>query len=148
MQQGYSTDLTDKQWAILEPLFDELHRRGGRPCKHPRRKMLNAIFYITRTGCQWRLLPHDFPHWDTVYETFRRWEEIGFLKQIHDTLRTMLRLRAGKDPDPSAGIIDSQTIKTTEKGGPRGYDGGKKDQRPQTTYLRGHNGATPRVKSS
>ncbi|MBH2006735.1 MAG: transposase [Myxococcaceae bacterium] len=93
INSSYETRLSDrydrKQWAVVLKLFQELHLHGGRPCKHSRRSMLDAIFYITRTGCQWRLLPHDSP-WDSVYENFRRWEKVGFLKKLHDTLRLML----------------------------------------------------------
>ena len=135
MKLKYPTDISDNQWLLIKPLFKNFYKRGGRPCRHQRREILNAIFYITRTGCQWRLLPNDFPPWKVVYENFSRWRDKGFLQKIHNTLRSLVRLNAGRFPSPSAGIIDSQTIKTTESGGARGYDGGKKNQRSKATYF-------------
>ena len=113
---SYPTDLTDDEWQILEPLIPPAKLRG-RPRKTNMREVLNAIFYLLRTGCAWRLLPHDFPPWGTVYTYFRQWKKDGTIKQIHDTLHQRLRKQDGRESEPSAAIIDSQSVKTTEKGG-------------------------------
>lgn len=115
-RQRYDTDLTDAEWKILEPLVPPV-KSGGRPAEHARREIVNALLYVSRTGCQWRLLPHDLPYWKTVYTYFRQWRLDGTGQRIHDALREQVRRAAGRHPQASAAILDSQSIKTTEKGG-------------------------------
>ena len=112
----YPTDLTDAEWTILEPLVPP-PKLGGRPAKYPRREVINAIRYVLRTGCAWRLLPHDLPPWQLVYHYFWVWRREETWEQIHSALHNRARQASGREATPSGAVIDSQSVKTTEKGG-------------------------------
>lgn len=121
-RQKYASDLTDAQWERIAPLFADL-----RVYKYSKRELLNAVFYVDKTGCQWRNLPHDFPHWATVYSFFRRAKMNGLWDKILLELVEGTRVDAGKNPTPSYAIVDSQSVKTTGASHERGIDGGKKN---------------------
>lgn len=119
MQKRYSSDLTDAQWQLIESFFERQTFREHHP-----REIVNAIFYLDKAGCQWRMLPKEFPPWQTIY--FRRWIASGLWKRFTDALRRSARVKAGREPSPSAAIVDSQSVPTNRVGGPeRGFDGGK-----------------------
>lgn len=116
----YSSDLTDAQWQTIKPLFQGQTFRIHQP-----RNLCNALFYLNKTGCQWRMLPDGFPPWQTVYYHFRRWTKKGLFTRLTDALRRCVRIKAGRKASPSLAIIDSQSVKTSHMGGVRGFDGGK-----------------------
>ncbi len=121
-RKAYPTDLKDKEWARIEHLVPQpksgsAGSAGGRPPKYDRREILNALFYMTKAGCTWRMLPHDLPPWEVVYMYFSQWRDEGVFERINEVLRRQIRVEVGKDEEPSAAIIDSQSVKTAEKGG-------------------------------
>jgi transposase len=132
-KRRYPTDLTDKQWMLIKDLVPAI-KPGGRPELHPRREIVDAILYLTRTGCAWRMLPKDFPPWQTVYMYFAAWRDDGTVVKIHDALRAQVRVRsprrggAAREATPTAGVVDSQALRGADTVGAesRGYDAGKK----------------------
>lgn len=130
-RKPYPSDLTDLQWDNIEHLFPRPRTRAGRPRTYPVREIVNAVFYLARSGCAWRMLPHDFPPWKTVSYYFYTWRDKGVWEGLHGVLRADIRRLEEREDTPSAAVLDSQSVKTTEAGGPKGYDAGKKNRRPQ-----------------
>src|SRR5215472_12122133 len=124
-RRAYDTDLTDAEWDRLEALVPAA-KPGGRPPKHTRREIVNGICYAIRSGGAWKLLPHDLPPWRTVYHYFWFWRRQGIWERIHDTVREWVRQAAGREGQPSGAVLDSRSVRTSEQGGARGYDGAKK----------------------
>jgi transposase len=135
-RERYPTDLTDKEWAKIAPMIPAV-LPGGRPAKYERREILNAIFYLLKGGSSWRMMPHDLPPWKIVYTYFAIWRDEALFERINDVLRRQVRIQAGRDPEPSAAIMDSQSVKTTQKGGPTRPTG--------STGSTGSSGATRRM---
>lgn len=133
-RQPYDSDLTIDQWQLLRPLLPEA-KPGGRPRTTNLLEIVNAIFYLLRSGCAWRLLPHDLPKWQTVYTYFRDWESDGTWERLNQTLREQVREQAGRNQQPSAACVDSQSVKTAGAAQETGYDGGKKVKGRKRTIL-------------
>jgi len=128
-RQAYPSDLTDEEWVAIQRLLPPPKRgRSGRPRKYPLREIWNAIFYQARTGCQWEYLPHDFPPHGDVWEHFARWRDEGLIETVHDALRGQVREQDGRERTPSAAIIDSQSVKTPQKGGPTATTPGRRSK--------------------
>lgn len=115
-RKGYPSDLRDDEWALLEPLVPAV-KSGGRPARHSRREIVNAILYVVQGGNQWRAMPHDLPPWQTAYTYFRNWRNDGTWETLHSAVREQARKRLGREPTPSAAILDSQSVKSSQRGG-------------------------------
>mgnify|MGYP003594697678 CR=1 FL=1 len=135
MRRPYPEDLSDQEWRQIEPILEKLKKIKGRHPLYERREILNALFYVLRTGCSWRHLPHDFPPWKAVYGQFLCWRQHGILEKIHHILRKELRILTGRGEEPSAAIIDSQSTKTTEKGASQGTMVEKRSKVAKGIYL-------------
>lgn len=115
-RQTYPSDLTEAEWNLIADMIP-MPKQGGRPAKYDRREIVNGILYVLRSGCSWRMMPHDLPAWDSVFGYFNRWKKAGVWEKIHQTLYSQMREQLDRNPEATAGIADSQSVKTTEKGG-------------------------------
>ena len=132
MQKAYSSDLTDAEWQVIKPVFADQRSYA----QHSPRQIMNALFYLLKTGCQWRMLPKGFPPWKTVYTHFRKWRESGRIQRLHARLRRAVRLMARRHPGPSAAVIDAQSVPTARQGGPeRGLSGGGKNVKGRKRHV-------------
>lgn len=134
-RKRYPTDLSDAQWKRIAPLIPP-PRPGGRPRTTDMREVLNALFYLARAGCGWRMLPHEFPPWRTVYEFYSAWRDDGTWARMNARLREQVRRKAGRRAEPRIAVLDSQSVKTSDHAGQRGFDAGKKGARPQAALAR------------
>lgn len=138
IRKSYPSDTTDEEWELVELLFPEpVWEPGLTNPLHPNRVIFDAIRYRIRTGIAWRSLPHDFPPWSTVMKRFLRWRDEGVLETVHDVLRDAVRIGEGRQVEPTAGMLDSQSVKSTDVGGPKGFDAGKKSQGTQAASAGG-----------
>jgi len=137
---GYQSDLTNEQWAVIEPVFKAYLGKYGNRALHEKRDLVNGVLYVTKTGCQWRMLPNDFPPYSTVFDFFRRMKIKGVWEQINDLLVRKTREKAGRSPNPTYALIDSQSVKTTSASSERGIDGGKKNQGAKATHCHRYHG--------
>lgn len=131
----YPGELTDKEWSLIQHIVEKTDSPRGRKPKHGKRRMLDAVFYLLRSGCSWRLLPHDFPPWQSVYAQFMRWKKEKMFEKLHSHMRGTLRISLGRAINPTGGIIDSQSVKTTEKGGSVDMTQAKKSKEGKGTSL-------------